>query len=161
MASRVVVLNQGQVEQFGTPQEIYQQPASLFVAGFMGHYPMNLFALHLDAQQAVVHTALGIDLPLPKIELPQGKPLLLGIRAEHLRLCATNEPYCFMTNIEFIDDMGSDKLVQVLSEQGLRLNVRVPGDFILDERRLALSLEWQKAHIFCQETGQRLGGWNG
>ena len=52
MAERVMVLNHGVVEQVGTPQELYQNPASLFVAGFTGHYPLNTFDGIFDKSSA-------------------------------------------------------------------------------------------------------------
>ncbi len=48
MADRVLVLNQGMVEQVGTPQDLYQKPGTLFVAGFTGHYPINFLAAAFD-----------------------------------------------------------------------------------------------------------------
>lgn len=64
MAERVIVLNQGIVEQIGTPQELYQSPATLFVAGFTGQYPLNVFSGIFDKSSNRVQTSLGIDYPV-------------------------------------------------------------------------------------------------
>lgn len=61
LASKVVVMNSGRVQQIGTPQEIYERPINLFVAGFIGSPPMNLFPVTLERQgfDVIMHTGRG------------------------------------------------------------------------------------------------------
>jgi len=163
LADRVVVLNKGQVEQIGTPQTLYQYPASLFVASFIGHYPMNLLSAKVDLAQEKIITEIGLDLPLPllKNKVSCGDAVVVGIRPEHMSISPVLKPEGFLARIEFIDNMGADKLVQVYTETGqARLSVRVFGDTQLPDQHLALELALNKANLFCQMTGSRLGGWN-
>ena len=163
MADRVVVLNKGNVEQIGTPRELYQYPATLFVASFIGHYPMNLLSATIDLKQKIIMTHMGTALPIPMLttQAACGNEVIVGIRPEHVYI--TNQPNLnsIYATIEFVDDMGADKLVQLITERGnVRLSVRVPGDTELSGSRLAIEMEWSKANLFCQQTGNRIGGWN-
>ncbi len=85
LAHRVVVMNAGEVEQFDTPEQIYNKPASLFVAGFIGSPPMNLFK-----------HAPGV---------PDGK--MMGIRPEHLQI--TSEGWSVM--VETVELLGAERLI--------------------------------------------------
>ena len=91
MADRIVVLNQGRVEQLGSPLELYQHPATLFVAGFIGAPKMNFLDAEVNAvgnQTLTLTLANGVSLavPTPFEKLSQGEKLKLGVRAEHAML---------------------------------------------------------------------------
>ena len=89
LAQRMMVMNAGRVEQFGTPQEVYNRPASTFVASFMGSPPMNLL-------KNGPNTNLG------------GPPgAVLGIRPEHLKVTETGWP----VQVETIEMLGAERLV--------------------------------------------------
>ena len=163
MADRVVVLNKGRVEQVGTPRELYQYPATLFVASFIGHYPMNLIPATVDLKQQTIITDVGTTLPLPTLNSPVscGDAVVVGIRPEHVHISKGSSDSSFSVSVEFVDDMGADKLVQVITECGnMRLSVRVLSDKRIDSCGMALEMEMLKANLFCQKTGKRLGGWN-
>jgi multiple sugar transport system ATP-binding protein len=88
MADKIVVMNRGAIEQFGEPQQIYDQPATMFVADFVGSPPMNLLDLRAALVAGTKVLAMGaIEVPVPTIEenLPE-RDLVLGIRPEHIRL---------------------------------------------------------------------------
>ena len=89
LAQRVIVMNKGVAEQIGTPSEVYQRPASLFVAGFIGSPAMNLLPGTLSADGGQLLLADGMVLPLPAAK-PQwaGRQLTLGIRPEHIQRVA-------------------------------------------------------------------------
>ncbi|CAO5151532.1 sn-glycerol 3-phosphate ABC transporter ATP binding subunit [Frankia sp. AiPs1] len=99
MATSVAVLNRGRLEQIGPPTEVYDRPASAFVAGFLGSPPMNLLAaevIHRDGQlhavAAGVNVPLGIAVPRRSPDDAAGEParsVLLGIRPEHLRVTSS------------------------------------------------------------------------
>lgn len=163
MADRVVVLNKGHVEQVGTPRELYQNPSTLFVGSFIGHYPMNLIPAKVDMKQQVIVTSAGTVLPLPILDskLACGDSVIVGIRPEHMHITAEPRPGSLCVNVEFIDDLGADKLVQVITECGtIRLAVRVSGDTVFTSNRLVVDMEMSKSNLFCQKTGKRLGGWS-
>lgn len=92
LAQRVIVMNKGVAEQIGTPSEVYQRPASLFVAGFIGSPAMNLLPGTLSADGGQLLLADGMVLPLPAAK-PQwaGRQLTLGIRPEHIQRVAQGQ----------------------------------------------------------------------
>lgn len=164
MADRILVLNQGVVEQIGSPQDLYQYPATLFVAGFTGHYPINFIAAHWDKKTKVMHTNLGISYSLPQnIETLDDKTkLILAIRPEHVQLCKEKHSQSIALKIEFIDDMGADKLIQgqcINTDQ--RLCLRIPADHAVAGDTMYVELPQLKLHVFNQETGKRIGGNHG
>jgi len=160
MASRVLVLNQGRVEQIGSPQSLYQQPASMFVAAFTGLYPINFIPAKLD-QNSIV-SELGLVLPMPEtpVAAAVGDELALGVRPEHWILTSRQDNNAIPVQIEFIDDLGADKLLHVLAgDKKHRLSVRVAADAPMAESELAVKPMLDKISIFHPETGLRLGGW--
>ncbi len=162
MAERVMVLNQGLVEQIGTPQELYQNPATLFVAGFTGQYPMNLVSAIFDKSSNTVQTDLGIDYPVPKLaqNLEDKDELVLAIRAEHVVLCSENNPMGAPIHVEFIDDMGADKLIRAKCiKNDQLLNLRVTADQPITSGQLWVELPKLKLHLFHCKSGKRIGEW--
>lgn len=80
MGTRIAVMNAGRLEQVGTPEEIYSQPASAFVAGFIGTPPMNLLPAEAHGGRILL---AGVDLPNAVTGAPDG-PVLCGVRPEHI-----------------------------------------------------------------------------
>lgn len=163
MATKIVVLNKGNVEQIGPPQELYTKPNSVFVASFTGHYPMNFLPATAHVGLNFIEGPLGLRFPMPPLEHPisDNDDLLIGIRPEHLNLRSHNER-TIPVKIDFIDDMGADKLIQLISKCGsYRFAVRKVGDDVLDEENLGLEVIENKANLFHLKSGFRLGGWHG
>lgn len=161
LADRVVVLNKGRVEQIGRPRELYQCPATVFVASFIGHYSMNFLPGKIDLKQRAVITSTGSILPLPRLNshIACGDSVIVGIRPEHLNVTEMRGFKSISGNIEFVDDMGADKLIQINSN-GMCISVRISGDTQLNSNELLVDIELGKASLFCQQTGKRLGGWD-
>jgi sn-glycerol 3-phosphate transport system ATP-binding protein len=85
---------------------------------------------------------------------------MIGIRAEHVEITALSDKNRIAVSVDFVDDMGSDKLVQLITELGgERLSARISGDRVLTGSRFAIQMDMSKAHLFCQITGKRIGGW--
>lgn len=164
MASRVLVLNKGKVEQIGAPHVLYNQPASVFVASFTGHYPINFLPARIDLNNQKVVTELGVTFPLPFLSdsISCGTEVVIGIRPENLRISKKDETTALPVKLEFIDDMGADKLVQAITLCGkAKFAVRVPADTEIIDNQFTLELVVNKANLFHQKTGLRLGGWHG
>ncbi len=152
LADRLVVMNNGIPEQIGTPAELYNQPETLFVAGFLGTPSINLFAGTL--------TPNGFSLPdNHRIHLTArtaDKPATLGVRAEDLRLCAQDEADFEMV-IELVEHLGSEMLaIGKLKGTQQKITARlkktcdaVEGDI------LPLSIDRNHWHWFDTETGRR------
>ena len=89
LADRIVIMNQGVIQQVGSPQELYNRPANKFVAGFMGSPAMNFFEVVF--KNGRITNQKGLDLPLPEGQAKvlsaqgyEGKPLTFGIRPEDI-----------------------------------------------------------------------------
>ncbi|MGM9453604.1 ABC transporter ATP-binding protein [Legionella bozemanae] len=160
MAERVMVLNQGVVEQIGTPQELYQNPATLFVAGFTGHYPLNIVSGVFDKSSNTVQTDLGVDYPIPALaqNLEDKDELIIAIRAEHVVLCSENDPQSISIYVEFVDNMGADKLIRATCIKNKQpINLRVTADQHISSGQLWVKLPKIKLHLFHRKSGKRIG----
>ena len=92
LADRIAVMEEGVLQQFASPSELKERPANLFVAGFIGEPPMNIFPAAIDrsggAAALVVRDEAGgraFDLPLPELPLADGRALHLGVRPHRIR----------------------------------------------------------------------------
>ncbi len=113
LGDRVVVLRAGQAQQIGTPDELYNHPANLFVAGFIGSPAMNFFP--------ATPTEVGLRLPFGQVALPEGYRLpenvIVGARPEHFEDAALLEPHerarslTFGVTADLVESLGSDKYV--------------------------------------------------
>ncbi len=163
MATRVVVLNQGQVEQVGTPRMVYERPDSMFVASFFGHYPMNFISGTLDRARDCLVLCSGVEWPMPRIKSSDVSldSVVIGIRPEHLRLESTLGSGCFSVMVNSIDDMGSDKLVRVIIDKtDVTMSIRVEGSTLIQDDQCFVHADMSRAIVFCAQSGKRLGGWD-
>ena len=154
MADRIVVMRDGYVEQIGSPLELYDQPANLFVAGFIGSPGMNLIRGKVSADGPVEFIADGgARLPLPEgFDLARGAEVVYGVRPENIAIgkdgiaaeVVVVEPTGAETLI--VSSVGSDNLVIALRE---RIGSRA-GDHI------SLKPDIGKLHLFDGATGRRL-----
>ncbi len=109
LAQRMIVMNRGTAEQVGTPAEVFEKPASIFVAGFIGSPPMNLIPVRVDTLRRV-RDEKGVGLNVPGRLVPasvEDRECYLGIRPEHMRLHAPGIPM----EVEMIEILGSEQLV--------------------------------------------------
>lgn len=163
MAERVLVLNQGVVEQVGTPKELYQNPGTLFVAGFTGHYPINNISGIFDKSSACIRTKLGVNYPAESLvtTLADNTEVVFAIRPEHVQLCSKEHPKAIELKIDFIDDMGADKLIQATCPQTKQaFTLRLLSEHPLSGEQIFVELPMRKLHLFNQQTGKRIGEWN-
>ena len=107
MADKIVVMHDGIVEQIGAPLELYDNPANIFVAGFIGSPAMNFLKGTVKGGQFVADG--GYALPLPKLSspVPEGKAVTLGLRPEHIRLDANG----VATEVVVVEPTGSETQV--------------------------------------------------
>ncbi len=103
LAERMIVMNGGRIEQIGTPEQVYGQPESTFVAGFIGSPPMNLLKGRAEGSRFTIG-GQTLELPAPA---PRSGELLLGVRPEHAELAATGWPL----KVEMLEMLGAERLV--------------------------------------------------
>ena len=154
MADRIVVMRDGIVEQAGLPLNLYDRPATLFVAGFIGSPAMNLLkgSIRADAAPAFV-TDDGVTLPLKSA--PPGsdrRPAIYGVRPEHLSLGGDG----LRAEVSVIEPTGSE--TQVFAKLGVQKIVCVLRERITARpgETLALSPNLDAVHLFDPQTGARL-----
>ncbi|RVT53652.1 sn-glycerol-3-phosphate import ATP-binding protein UgpC [Rubrivivax albus] len=104
LAQRMLVMNGGRIEQIGTPEEVYQRPATTFVAGFIGSPPMNLITGRVEGSTFVAGNA---RLPLPGAAPREGE-VILGLRPEHAALGDTGG---WPLRVEVVEMLGAERLV--------------------------------------------------
>ncbi|MBO6509978.1 MAG: sn-glycerol-3-phosphate ABC transporter ATP-binding protein UgpC [Roseibium sp.] len=115
LADRIVVMNEGRIEQIGTPMELFNNPANRFVAGFIGSPPMNQLHGFLEADDAGPVAQIGrLKVRLPKsdaLENQNGKPVVLGIRPEHVTVDEVPGSFPIRINLDLVETLGSEALL--------------------------------------------------
>lgn len=156
LAQRVMVLNKGIAEQIGTPVDVYERPASRFVASFIGSPAMNLLEGNISADGTRFELADNIVLPLGRTYSQwRGRSVTLGIRPEHIALSsqiAGGVPLLMDT----LEMLGADNLAH--GRWGTqKVVVRLPHQVRPQSgNTLWLHLPEDNLHFFDGETGQRL-----
>ncbi|WP_145152901.1 sn-glycerol-3-phosphate import ATP-binding protein UgpC [Pseudomonas oryzihabitans] len=156
LAQRVVVMQAGVVEQLGTPVEVYERPATRFVASFIGSPAMNLLDGQVDAAGGHCDVPGGLRLPLgPGYRHLAGRPVCLGIRPEHLHLCSDPEQGLPLV-VRTLEILGADNLAHGRwGEQALVVRLphqqRPPSGHVLQ-----LRAPEEHLHLFDAASGQRL-----
>jgi multiple sugar transport system ATP-binding protein len=169
LGDKIAVMKDGVVQQFGSPQDIYDNPANLFVAGFIGSPSMNFLRGRIDANGfALEHEGITTMLPLPASLLPlagQGREVVLGIRPEHVtdaqsaRAGETRSGYHpteVACTVEMTEPTGPDTLV-FTRFNGSRLTCRThPRAAAMPGQPMMLAFDLSKAVLFDPATEQRL-----
>lgn len=149
MGDKIVILNNGKVQQIGKPTEIYHYPKNLFVASFIGAPAMNLLALKKESTHFVFASDI-VETPDFTKELDE---LILGIRPEDCHI-STIEGYPF--EITFIEEMGSDQFIHGISA-GQKVIIReVPDKKFQIGEQVFFAINPRKISWFDKETGERL-----
>jgi multiple sugar transport system ATP-binding protein len=147
MADKIVVMNNGRVEQIGSPLELYDNPANLFVAGFIGSPAMNFLKGRLNG--AAVAVGNGISLPV-KTKLESGRDVLVGVRPEHLAVAADGVP----AEVVIVEPTGADtQIFCKLAGTDVTAVVRERHDFRPGE---SIRLKPQLTYLFDPSSGARL-----
>ena len=157
LGDRLMVMNAGQVEQIGTPLEVYERPASVFVAGFIGSPGMNLLEATVagDGRGVVLDGSL---LPLPQPCPSQAdRPVILGLRPEHL-VPGEDERAGLPLDVALVEMLGADSVVHgQVPATGAPLTTRLQGTSrVVRGDRLRLRVEPRHLHLFDPLSGRRL-----
>jgi ABC-type sugar transport system ATPase subunit len=157
LADRIVVLRGGRVEQIGTPEEVYDRPASAFVAGFIGAPAMNLLPVRIEGggARAVLPDGTGLPLAHP-ITVTEA---MLGIRPERLGWVAPGSAAVgpeIAGRAAVVEPLGSETLV-TLDLDGHALHARVPPRTVRAAGELVrLAVDPAELHLFTRDGGTRL-----
>ncbi len=149
MADKIVALNGGKVEQVGAPLTLYNDPANLFVAGFIGSPEINLIPATVG--QGAAMTASGVALPLTN-PLRPGTEIVYGIRPQHITLATDGVP----GRISLVEPTGEDQEL-VVDMGGEDISVVVHGGRLLSAGQdVKLSIDIDKVLLFDRATGERM-----
>jgi multiple sugar transport system ATP-binding protein len=168
MASRIVVMKDGYIQQVGSPKEIYDYPDNIFVGGFIGTPPMNFLEGRVNDQG---YFEIG-DGPVVKIKVPEDKfamlkelkyirkPIVLGIRPENIyddRADFNAYPEAVVkVKVDVAELLGAETIIysdllgqNLVSKVGARIDIHMGSD-------IELALDMNKAHFFDPETENRI-----
>ena len=154
LADRVVVMNQGRIEQVGTPEQVYNRPASKFVGGFIGSPMMNFLDCTVDRAAPAILLADGIRMPIDAARLPKdGGQFTVGIRPEHFSLADASHA-AFAARADVVEPLGSDTLV-FMRVGDADVVARLPPSLrIAAGDRLELAVDTAAIHFFDPASGK-------
>ena len=150
LADRIVILNQGNIEQVGTPEEIYNDPANIFVAQFIGTPKMNI--LEVSEQNIISENTIKIlenNIQFDQLKLNKSKHFV-GIRPEHLKANQENQ-FSFNPEIELIENLGNEKIAYMKKNEH-QLSAKVPSNIEIGNK---IGFDLNDLFIF-DENGNRL-----
>jgi multiple sugar transport system ATP-binding protein len=157
MATRIAILNNGRLEQVGTPAQVYDEPATTFVASFIGAPPMNLLpgiALSLAGRVRVM--ADGVDVKLAEGDLAE-REVLLGVRPEHLRRAPEDcEGPIFTGRVLALENLGSEEIA-FCDIGGTQVAVRGPRPLEMTiGETVTLTTDTSRLYLFDPVSTRRL-----
>lgn len=158
LADQVVVLDNGKVQQIGSPQAIYANPVNSMVAGFFGNPPMNILPATYDSGRLIIFNNQSIEIDAAiqqQLQLSQGEKFELGIRPEHITLnhseLESKRSDDLILQVSLVEPLGRETLIKAIApESNLGLNLLVeadwqghPGD------RISVKFDLEKLFVFA------------
>jgi ABC-type sugar transport system ATPase subunit len=160
LASRIVIFDKGRIQQVGTPSEVFNHPANLFVAGFIGTPTMNFFEARLQRKEGqVVLSTQDFDVPAPEWLIAQSIPddrlLTLGIRPQMLLPAAQASSMCMQ--VEVVEYLGTESQVVGRLPSGQKMSAVLQGDAkAAVHQSMNMTVHSSALHVFDTRTGLAL-----
>ncbi|PKR87817.1 glycerol-3-phosphate ABC transporter ATP-binding protein [Pleomorphomonas diazotrophica] len=156
LADRIVAMHGGIIQQVGNPLDLYDRPANLFVAGFIGSPAMNFVEGHRRA--GAIETDDGSKIAIPDgVQLAEGQAVTVGIRPEHVRIVAGPEAGSYAARVDLVEPTGFGTIVHVrLLGQDLKIYTLERGIAAVGQP-LHIALDGARLHVFDRETTNRIG----
>ncbi|KXF75841.1 hypothetical protein ATN84_17955 [Paramesorhizobium deserti] len=160
LANRIVVLRKGQIEQVGTPLELYNTPANRFVAGFIGAPSMNFLSGSIAAigREGTTVTVLGeetLTVPRPADDGMVQQAIAVGVRPQHIRLAGPDQPG-ISAKVDLVEGLGSETVIHARASTGEPLLAVLAGQHALSSGEdIRLTFDAKDLHLF-DEAGLRL-----
>jgi multiple sugar transport system ATP-binding protein len=155
MADKIAVMNHGVIEQFASPQEIYNRPSTMYVADFIGSPPMNFLSLESGLAKGQANVSIdGIAVEIPGIleDRPEA-PLALGVRPEHIRFSDASRLRGQVYGTEYL---GTNQIVSVDTARG-RIKARLSSDLpITVGENVGLDLNPERLVLFDRGSGRAI-----
>ncbi|MCR5506034.1 MAG: sn-glycerol-3-phosphate ABC transporter ATP-binding protein UgpC [Bacilli bacterium] len=172
LGDRIVIMKDGYIQQVGTPAEVFDEPANLFVGEFIGAPKMNTFKAQLVEKGGKLYvSAFGamIELGQEKAKALKeagfaGKEVILGVRPEHMVLAKKSGEHAIHTQIVVNEMMGFEYHLHLLTEDGNKLIVRIPTLNLSEEEKsklvagqpLEVTFEDKAMHFFNPEDERNI-----
>jgi multiple sugar transport system ATP-binding protein len=164
MGDSIAVMRDGILQQVGTPQELYDHPVNIFVAGFIGSPSMNFATAKAEGKDLVLG---GVKLELAGEQAKaadsraDGANVLIGFRPEHLELAngtSTADSVSFPAKVDVVEYLGNEELIHAQAE-GNEIVALLPSDKkVTPGQEVRLSVPMDKLHIFDPDSEQTLAG---
>ncbi len=164
LADRIAVMENGVLQQIGTPAQVYEHPVNLFVAGFIGELPMNLIDGRIVSDDGVpvfrsTDYVLSVRLPESFLASAKGfenKELVLGIRPHYLRVVRQKESAQYFGKVVIYESLGEEGVLEVEIEGCPLTLLTEPEHHLQPGDTVEVSVEWENAIFFDKESGQSL-----
>ncbi len=154
LADKVVVLNQGIIEQVGTPMELYNKPRNEFVAGFIGTPKMSFIKGKVGDKADTISLQTGGVLAMPKnsgLDLTPQETTTIGIRPEHISIVAKDEG-TIAGKLQASEHLGSDTYCYVRLTEGELVTIRQPANFEATYgQTIGIKIDTRYCHYFNKE----------
>jgi ABC-type sugar transport system ATPase subunit len=163
MSDLIAVMYDGSVQQFGPPEEIYNRPNNVFVAGFIGSPPMNFLEARIGEEPLPTLQLADAVLSVPAEfsqgvrDLGSGKAVVLGIRPQEVSLENPDRGDSLTGRVAMIELLGSEKLVEIRLARNQKIIAQVRADHpVAIDDNVQLALGPSNLHLFDQQTGASL-----
>jgi multiple sugar transport system ATP-binding protein len=155
MAKRVAVMSEGVLQQVGPPSEVYDRPANLFVARFIGNPPMNTLPGTVDGGTV---TVAGGSFPSPVSSAAMPDEVVVGIRPERLEL-GTEGDAGIQVKLRVVESLGHEQLLVSDTEDGTTVVARLDPDVASPTEGATITLvpDPEHVHLFDAQTTERIG----
>ena len=168
LGDRIIILDQGKIQQIGTPKEVYNNPANRMVASFLGTPPMNIIPVSYHDGKLWINEEQSLNISSQlrqKIQSQNGQGWDLGIRPEHIELVHNdndhpNADYCsnILGVVDIIEPLGKEILVStIIANSNLTINLLLPPQWQGKEGdKIKLKFDLEQLCIFEPTTGERV-----
>jgi multiple sugar transport system ATP-binding protein len=161
LADRIAIMRDGHLQQYGTPDEVYNHPANRFVATFIGAPPMNMAPAAIGPDGGSISLAGGAALAAPaairdRIKAHAGREIVLGLRPEHVTLGAGEGLAHAEGTIELVEPLGAETQATVRVGEATFTGRFSPDARLSFGDRVTLGLALDRAHLFDAKTGATL-----
>ncbi|WP_341676215.1 ABC transporter ATP-binding protein [Niveibacterium sp. SC-1] len=159
MADTIAIMNEGVIEQVGTPRTVYEQPASLFVADFVGSPAMNFIPFRAALAEGAAEVRIDdVAVPVPPLrEAVEDSELVLGVRPEHIELTDPNEAAPLRARVFGVEYMGTTQIVTLNPAGGGTLKARVSSELAVRAGdNVGLHLRPERLSVFRKRDGRAL-----
>ena len=163
LADRIVVMNNGRIEQLGTPMDLFLNPANTFVAGFLGSPPMNMVKARIVEGGAAPIAEIGGQkvalAPLPDLQNSVGRQVVLGMRPEFVSIAGEGARDRIAVELDLVETLGSEALIYTsLAGEPFVIRTETIGQMDMLKGASGFTIEPRLIRVFDNENGAALPG---